>query len=674
MKLKGLIVIIAVALMWFLGCGDEEKVLPSPESVTPSKSCNTARTDVEITGKGFMAQIKENLDDKAEIITKITASLGSYPLEKIAFHSSRKLTAVVPAGLPPGVYNLIITNPDGEMGILPDAVEVTNISGVEPVVGCLGEPVTISGSYFGPDAGTVSFNETETEVISWSDTSIVVSAPGGDYTEVRVVPAAGHLSSIPGSYSYDGEGPTGLVASPAGGRYCPTMVSLSVSEGTIYYTLDGSEPTNESQIYTEPIAVSKGTLKSIAVDACGNRTSIVSEFYDIDEVAPTGLVAEPVGGSYCGTIMVSLSASEGTIYFTTDHTYPTTASPAYTGPIEVTANITAIKFMAVDTCGNQSSVKIDYYNVDTEPPTSLSASPAGGSYCATAVSLSASTGTIYYTLDGSGPTTMSPVYMDPIDIIEDKTLKFMAVDSCGNQSGVASEIYNIDNEAPTGLAATPASGIYCATMVSLSTSEGTIYYTVNGDEPSPGGLVYTEPISINEYTLLLFMAEDACGNLSGIYDEVYDIDNVAPTGLTATPAGGSYCATTVSLSASDGTIYYTLDGSSPTTLSPVYTAPIDINMDKTLNFMAVDECGNWSGTMTEIYTIDTGGPTSLLASPASGTYCATTVSLSASDGTIYYTLDGSGPTTLSPVYTAPIDISMDKTLKFIAVDECGNWS
>ncbi|UCD85361.1 MAG: chitobiase/beta-hexosaminidase C-terminal domain-containing protein [Deltaproteobacteria bacterium] len=379
MKLKSLIVISAVAWIGLLGCRDEKKISPSPESMTPSKSWNTAKTDVEITGEGFMAQIKENLDgdDKAEIITKIAASLGSYPLEKVAFHNSRKLTAVVPAGLPPGVYDLIVTNPDGEMGILTEAFEVTNISSVEPVVGCLGDPVTISGSYFGADAGTVSFNETEAEVISWTDTSIVVSAPGGDYTEVRVVPAAGHLSSIPGSYSYDDQGPVGLAASPAGGSYCPTTISLSVSEGTIYYTFGENGPMTGSRIYTGPINAQSGALMFEAVDACGNRTGIVSELYDIDEIAPTGLWAEPAGGSYCGTTMVSLGASEGTIYYTTDHTYPTTKSPAYSEPIEVTADITAIKFMAADTCGNQSYVKIENYDIDTEALVTIT-SPVDG--------------------------------------------------------------------------------------------------------------------------------------------------------------------------------------------------------------------------------------------------------------------------------------------------------
>ncbi len=324
-------------------------------------------------------------------------------------------------------------------------------------------------------------------------------------------------------------------------------------------------------------------------------------------------------------------------------------------------------------CGNGTKGK---ECIDTEAPAGLTATPAGGSYCATTVSLSASDGTIYYTLDGSGPTTGSPVYTGPIDISVDTTLKFMAVDACGNQTATLTEVYDIDDEAPIGLTASPAGGSYCATTINLTASDGTIYYTLDGSGPTTGSPIYIMPVDISSVTTLKFIAVDTCGNPSDTVTEVYDIDTEGPTSLVASPAEGSYCATTVSLTASDGTIYYTLDGSGPNTGSPIYIMPVDISSDTTLKFMAVDTCGNQSDTVTEVYYIDTEGPTSLVASPAGGSYCTTpvTVTLTASDGTIYYTLDGSGPTTSSPVYAGPIDIIVDTTLKAIAADQCGNLS
>ena len=53
---------------------------------------------------------------------------------------------------------------------------------------------------------------------------------------------------VSGGSTTDTQGPTGLTATPAGGSYCPTTVRLSTSDGTVYYTTDGSEPTTERGI------------------------------------------------------------------------------------------------------------------------------------------------------------------------------------------------------------------------------------------------------------------------------------------------------------------------------------------------------------------------------------------------------------------------------------------
>ena len=50
---------------------------------------------------------------------------------------------------------------------------------------------------------------------------------------------------------------------------------------------------------------------------------------------------------------------------------------------------------------------------------------------------------IYYTTDGSEPTTASVHYTSPMEIGEDTTLKIIAIDAVGNQSGVVTETYVI---------------------------------------------------------------------------------------------------------------------------------------------------------------------------------------------------------------------------------------
>jgi len=81
-------------------------------------------------------------------------------------------------------------------------------------------------------------------------------------------------------------------------------------------------------------------------------------------------------------------------------------------------------------------------------------------------------------------------------------------------------------------------------------------------------------------------------------------DTTPPT-VTASPAGGTYNSTqTVTLTTDEpADIYYTVDGSDPTTASALYTGPITINSTTTLKFMAVDLAGNNSTISTINYTI-----------------------------------------------------------------------
>ena len=84
------------------------------------------------------------------------------------------------------------------------------------------------------------------------------------------------------------------------------------------------------------------------------------------------------------------------------------------------------------------------------------------------------------------------------------------------------------------------------------------------------------------------------------------IDRTPPT-VTPSPPGGTYTETqSVTLSASEAAdIYYTTDGTNPTTDSLPYTSPLEITETTTLRFMAVDAAGNQSTMVTEIYTIGT---------------------------------------------------------------------
>jgi chitodextrinase len=84
-------------------------------------------------------------------------------------------------------------------------------------------------------------------------------------------------------------------------------------------------------------------------------------------------------------------------------------------------------------------------------------------------------------------------------------------------------------------------------------------------------------------------------------------DTTAPV-VTANPVAGTYTSTqSVTLSTNEtATIYYTTDGSTPTTSSLVYSSPISISVTTTLKFFGRDTAGNSSTVQTVVYTIESG--------------------------------------------------------------------
>ena len=211
-----------------------------------------------------------------------------------------------------------------------------------------------------------------------------------------------------------------------------------------------------------------------------------------DTTAPT-VNANPTGGLYNSTQNVVLTASEpATIYYTKDDSNPTTSltRTQYTVPIVISGN-TVLKFYAVDTAGNNSTVYTETYIIDTSAPTA-NANPAGGLYNATqSVVLAANEPvTIYYTTDGSDPTTSSAQYTVPIAISANTVLKFFAVDSAGNLSGIYTENYIINvGSADLRVETVTTSG---------NTATGITNYPVSGTIKNYGGTV-TDTFYVSYY-------------------------------------------------------------------------------------------------------------------------------------------------------------------------------
>jgi hypothetical protein len=163
--------------------------------------------------------------------------------------------------------------------------------------------------------------------------------------------------------------------------------------------------------------------------------------------------------------------------------------------------------------------------------------------------------------------------------------------------------------------------------------------------------------------------------------DVYGLLNGETVAATPviTPGSGDYTSG-VSVAMSSNTpgaaIYYTTDGSTPSTAANVYSAPFTVSTDTVIKAIASAEGYLQSAVTSASYTFP--GQTPPVAfSPAAGSYNSTpNVMLSDADtsATIYYTTDGSAPTTSSTLYTGPISVSASMTINAIAQDGANQTS
>lgn len=138
------------------------------------------------------------------------------------------------------------------------------------------------------------------------------------------------------------------------------------------------------------------------------------------------------------------------------------------------------------------------------------------------------------------------------------------------------------------------------------------------------------------------------------------------------PAPGTFGApqqVTMTCSTANSTIYYTLDGSTPTTSSTRYTGPVTISATSTLRAFATASGLDASQVEFGEYRI-VNQVSKPVISPAGGFFNApqqVTLSTSTSGATLRYTLDGSTPSATSTLYSGPLTISSSSTLKVIGL-------
>ncbi len=458
---------------------------------------------------------------------------------------------------------------------------------------------------------------------------------------------------------------------PQPGTYtAPQQVTITdAAGGTIYYTTDGSQPTVLSMMYEHPVAVSSNTtISAIAVAGQEAPSSVATGVFALDFPKAPAPVFSVGSGSYTTLQRVALSSSTpgAQIYFTVDNSPPTTSSTLYSSPIVVAESLT-VRAIVVAFGFQQSAESDATYAISELPAPAPLFVPSGGTYTQPQLirmSASVPEATIYYTTDGTVPTSASSKFTAAIPVTtEGPTVLRAMVTAVGFEpSAVSSATYTLNFPPAPEPSASPGGGEYSTPQnVTLSDSipGAKIYYTLDGTNPTAASTQYTVPIPITTSTSIRALATAPSYQPSGVSTNSFQFPAPSPTIL---PAAGVYTArqvVTLSDSAAGARMFYTLDGSMPTAESMPYTGPIQVATSSTIRAVAYVSGFTASSAASATYTIYTSAPP-VTISPDGGTF-STAQSIALSDplagAAIFYTLDGSAPSESSIPYTAPFSLS-----------------
>jgi alpha-tubulin suppressor-like RCC1 family protein len=269
------------------------------------------------------------------------------------------------------------------------------------------------------------------------------------------------------------------------------------------------------------------------------------------------------------TVTLSSATSGATIRYTTDGTDPTSTSTIYTSALSITGT-TTLKAKATSSLLADSNIQTTVYTMKVASPTF---SPVGGTYTtAQTVTLATTTpgATIRYTTDGTTPTSSSTAYTSPLLIGTTTTLNGAGFLSGYTASDTATAVYtlNLGTLAAPGMSPGAGTAVGSVTVTVSGPTGATLTYTTDGTDPTAAATVYTAPITLTATTTLKAKAFKTDWTPSATTTTVYTIQVVGPTFSLA--AGQYPVGQTVTLSCTTpgATIYYTLDGTTPTQSSP----------------------------------------------------------------------------------------------------------
>jgi hypothetical protein len=339
---------------------------------------------------------------------------------------------------------------------------------------------------------------------------------------------------------------------------------------------------------------------------------VIASFVSFSASASVQVVApsfNPASGTYNATVTLAITSQTGgaTIYFTSDGSTPTSKSIRYAGPFTLSSSAT-IRAIAVKSGQVNSPIATAVYTV-LNPARTPVISPVGGTYStAQTVTITDASGVpIYYTTNGTTPTTTSNRYTGPFTVNSTTTVEAMATGSVYTPSPVALASYTIQVPAATPVLS-PGPGSYTGSVtvsISSATAGATIRYTTNGSDPSTNLAGFSSPatITLSSTSTLKAKAYKVGMADSGITTGVYTVAVSPPTFSPQASAFVDSASVSISSLTANASIRYTLNGNDPTaTTGSPYNGPLTLTTTVTLKARAFKSGLTDSSVVTGVYS------------------------------------------------------------------------
>jgi len=498
-------------------------------------------------------------------------------------------------------------------------------------------------------------------------------------------------------------------------------ISTATDSATIFYTLDGSTPDSNATIYTTPISISQTTtLKAIAFRPGFIPSSVatatytfpmevanIAAFKAINTVSSTpykiaGDVTYVYGdGKYnyiqdesAALLVYSNSSSFPTIYAEGDQLSNLTGTFAqYQNQIEMVP--TYMPAAAVSGIGSVtpvtttiSDILANYAQYDARLVTLQN------------VTLSAA---IDYEQGTQGASVVVRQGSDSLLVLN----RFKTLDTTISQNtvtdvtgfvaiyGTTIQIYprsNADLRLGVQTVATPVfspvAGTYADSVVvsiSCATTGAEIRYTTDGTEPVETSALYQTPIVLTTNTTLKAKAFMVDWQASETVEATYTIAHepamaVAPSSLqfSSSNTTGTFDVTSafltepIVLTCNDPHFTLSMD----TIPAAISSASVTVTFDGTEPVAGLVTLV--SGSLSEMVALSA---TATLPAPvitpetgASDTSIVVTITCANGNADVYYTTDGTTPTSASAVYSAPFELNVPGTYTVKAIAMLTNWT